>query len=117
MSKSTPGPWSIKRDETRSERGAWVIEAHDYESEKKYNHRPWMRTVTEIRGFDKQEECDAHLIAAAPEMLDRLKRCAAEFRVIHKCTDRKENLGLISLGALHAAEQIESLIAKAEGRS
>lgn len=63
--KYTPGPWRVYL-----EGYYWVIAA-DYVAVKRFGEVPPI--VTEIRDFTDTEKADAHLIAAAPELLAALQ--------------------------------------------
>jgi hypothetical protein len=63
MQKHTPGPWCVKRDKTGLPYIGVVSDPSDYPG-----------TVATVDGG--YPEGDARLIAAAPDMLDALKRIA-----------------------------------------
>ena len=92
MSKHTPGPWKYGSKLTFSEnhRGfsVWQI------------HHGWALASVQPADADGNEgEANARLIAAAPDLLEALKRVA------------------LILGSQHAAlEVIDAAIAKAEGK-
>lgn len=65
MSAHTPGPWTHEVHELSSGYSAIVYDANGYR----------------LGGFDHLTEADARLIAAAPEMLDALKRAVIEMEM------------------------------------
>jgi hypothetical protein len=110
MSKHTPGPWTIKRDETADERGMWIIEYRDLVSEEKYGFKPWMSTIAEVGGPYDKEEANAHLIAAAPEMLKELKFISAFLTPLLPQLKDQSYLEML-------VEKADRAISKAEGRT
>ena len=96
---STPGPWVVKPEEV-DDTGRWVSE------------RIWSEveeiTVAEIRPGTGHDKANADLIAAAPELLARLKA-----RVKEAWGDFPSDLRDEERERLDADE---ALIAKAEGR-
>ena len=86
MSAHTPGPWHVKRNRVttaiRDAKGHYIVD----------------RVV-------KDRDANAHLIAAAPELLEALRAIVA---VIDHAPDRECAAGVL--------EQARAAIAKAEGR-
>lgn len=101
-SKHTSGPWQIQKDEERRE----IIVAG--------NTRGW--------GWDHLFSCtdvpelaaNAHLIAAAPDMLEALENTAATLRRILKVSGLQTHAAE-SLGLDDDLTFINSVIAKAKG--
>jgi hypothetical protein len=110
MSKHTPGPWTIKRDETADERGLWIIEYRDLISEEKYGFKPWMGTIAKVGGPYDKGEANVSLIAAAPELLEALKEALPYI----EDSDADSIFGKMNIHKIK--QKIEVAIAKAEGR-
>jgi hypothetical protein len=99
MSKHTPGPWVAEGED----RETWRIRSEDY------------GTICRIHDPEGPVEHDAHLIAAAPDLLDALEALLAwqrhlEFRDV----PGKEGRSLAYAGDL---EIIRAAIAKARGQA
>jgi hypothetical protein len=90
-SKHTPGPWLARFDERRDN--------YQIFGAGKTGMRPWI-AITKCESVPAHHEANAHLIAAAPDMLGALKY-ARRFL-------RKED---------HDTDFVDGVIAKAEGRS
>jgi len=93
MTQHTPGPWTIG---SRTDGGCWrVIDAPTWDAFAKV-----VIKMTDAKADSEQGLANARLIAAAPEMLEMLKRL---------------DNSLESLGRSYRL-QIREVIAKAEGR-
>jgi hypothetical protein len=70
MSKHTPGPWTIHRHSSTSVQGSrgFVVA----------NTGGWLTTSLDIESVVKEQEANARLIAAAPELLEALEKLANE---------------------------------------
>ena len=99
MSKHTPGPWVV--DEANTNLVARLVDGvYEYVcavepssfSTREYNN--------------EQEEADARLIAAAPELLEALQACEA----------RLTHLAQNSVNVVAELKQARAAIAKAEGK-
>jgi hypothetical protein len=108
MSKHTPGPWRTQKLEGDMQQKVHV----------RAEHLP-IATVFALnstgRGFvtlTDEEQANAALIAAAPEMLEALRKANAAL----KCNIKSGNLNCICEGCT-AADAARAAIAKAEGRS
>jgi hypothetical protein len=68
--KHTPGPWSVKSDPCHFDTLSSVTGGSD-------NGKGWTTLMVEIGGLAKvdEQEANARLIAAAPELLEMLERC------------------------------------------
>lgn len=73
MSKHTPGPWHITRDDLDSGEIAWHVFA-----EKGNVCRMYRRDADDIRAGAGSAKADALLIAAAPDLLEMLELMAAQ---------------------------------------
>jgi hypothetical protein len=94
--KHTPGPWIIRHE------GVWSV-GTDHEM-----------TALVYGCTDKEEEANAHLIAAAPELLEALKAMVDKFdSEIHNEYDGTRLLE----GRLSEANFARRIIDKAEGRA
>ena len=93
--KHTPGPWAVEKDGS----SLWVVAHQPAWRSQPDGVRP-IPTDTRI----KCGEANAHLIAAAPDLLAALKRCAG---VISGSTMTKNEL-------IEALEMSRAAIAKAE---
>jgi len=87
MSNHTPGPWQVKYDELTEE---WLVF--------------WKRGYASVGGFNNTY--NAHLIAAAPEILETLEVIAKEIQI---------GDGEV-IGYLYGTEILE-VIAKAKGET
>lgn len=93
MSKHTPGPWTVG--------GARTLKVWGGPSPRDVICEPWHVAVG-------SRKANAHLIAAAPEMLEALKELDAHWSAV----------GPYAIGHDgERASKIKALIAKAEGRS
>ena len=88
MSNHTPGPWQVEYDELTEE---WLVF--------------WKRGYASVGGFNNTY--NAHLIAAAPEMLERLEYLKIRLQVV--CDDFEDIETDIDL--------LGRLIAKAKGET
>ena len=71
--KHTPGPWKIAEEDVTANLNGWrrnFILVHSTV----YNHG---QTALVPNGMDERGEANASLIAAAPELLEALRRCVA----------------------------------------
>ena len=91
--KHTPGPWGYD--------GAYDVVMRD-------DVGAWIACVNFEHVDEEQAVADAHLIAAAPEMLEALKRLRA-------VATQSLDIDLID-GGLDALAEVDAAIAKAEGR-
>lgn len=111
MSKHTPGPWVIEEKEW-TERDKTSTHWYEWSIQDEYNNMiaaGWRHGIykRELNKEIKPElQANAHLIAAAPEMLDDLK--AALIAIENGCETDTDRIGLIEI--------IRKTIAKAEGR-
>lgn len=103
MSGHTPGPWRVRTHEEGGEVVGCFVAANDVNG---YPYDAQIMGDDEYRGAPGRELADAHLISAAPEMLEAL-RFAREWIIEH----REVGKNAMTLGAINAA------IKKAEGRS
>lgn len=104
MSKHTPGPWQARRVDNQE----WQIDAPH--GDRSLGYSTWRGLVT-VYGSDDMPregrllaEANANLIAAAPEMLDTLKKCLDALVYVGPW---ETPVGLI--------ERVQWLIDKAEG--
>lgn len=93
MSKHTPGPWSVEGDKSILMRGQIVGQA-----------------FAPIGASEKQVKANAHLIAAAPELLEAAALLAHSGVV----GPEADNDGIVL--SSKAFKQLQAAIAKAEGR-
>ena len=96
MSKHTPGPWKT----THSEVGGYRVS----------DSTGWGVAVV-LK--DTNDEANAHLIAAAPQMLEALEACADYWHIKHNPGD--EHGELLSLSAERAQRLIRVALAAAKG--
>lgn len=92
--KHTPGPWIVKFHLPQEGKPMYELKGSG----------PWMSTSSQL-------EANASLIAAAPELLEALRKMAG----FHQCNDNPDH-GY----SLHAQQEVEKawdVIAKAEGRA
>ena len=92
MNKHTPGPWTLDGDEVRGGQGNCFIAVASFASAYAKSGR-----------FTKEEQANARLIAAAPELLEACKK-ALDFTLGRSI---KENLTQI-------VKELNEAIAKAE---
>lgn len=91
MSKHTPGPW------------IYNVDTFQVEQDKE----PFYKLLATVHGSKNEKNANARLIAAAPEMLDLLKRLSQE--IMQLCHTSK------NADPRHVA-MIEEAVAKAEGK-
>lgn len=103
--KHTQGPWTIHKQ--NAYHISYVVRGGEKENQiaQCFN---W-----QDKGFDANSEANAHLIAAAPDLLDALKDMLSGWRYIrqdsaHQC--------IYGVGWDRAQSAAEAAIAKAEGR-
>lgn len=96
MSKHTPGPWRVEHSAPEEGFDAWVIDdpTHGYT----------IATVADTFNKRSENAANAHLIAAAPEMLAALKEYVRDYG------DNEDGDSQLM------AEKARAAIAKAEGR-
>ena len=94
--KHTEGPWKVRGDGSR---GQWYVEAPSTRGDY------WL--VAEASGRSATEnQINAHLIAAAPDLLDALRACA----------EYMEEYGApVEMGS--SVQRARAAIARAEGRA
>lgn len=104
MYKATPGPWTPRRVDNQE----WEIDALD--GDRTLAHSSWIGLAS-VYGSDDMPregrllaEANANLIAAAPDMLDMLKKC---LDALVYAGPWETPVGLI--------EKVQGLIDKAEG--
>ena len=99
MTGHTPGPWSIYEDD---EEPTLVVQ---YETMPSYYLPIWGKIFSE-RPITDTDRANARLIAAAPEMLAALRRCAEGYERMQRNTTqpqiRFEPNDLIKEGELYA---------------
>ena len=107
MSKHTPGPWTASRDEMRK-RYMDALYVHMEETQ-------ICEVTISVRGPTEEQTANAHLIAAAPDMLEALKNAQHAMRNTNVPTHQ----GMIPAFAYDhpMMASIRDAIAKAEGQS
>lgn len=104
MSAHTPGPWVAKVDDLVPERGAVYVEGPlGWEDQSVCETYRFSRDIQE-------DEANARLIAAAPDLLAALKDMASGWRYI-----RRVHGNLSGVGWDRAQSAAEAAIAAAEG--
>ncbi|RVJ77582.1 hypothetical protein [Sinorhizobium meliloti] len=111
MSKHTPGPWTTRQQFANR----WLIEKDQGTNDAGEKLIPLClaavhTTILEVGCGERDAEANAHLIAAAPDMLDMLKAVVRWKDVIDVAAP---DLG----GFLSVLYYAEAVIAKAEDRS
>jgi len=102
----TPGPWR-----------AYISEHNTIEIEDKNQD-----IIISWAGFDSchkiipERKANAHLIAAAPEMLEALTECRDVLSKLAQ-TGKIKGMDELEKYALHGADVADAVISKAEGRS
>ncbi len=86
MSGHTPGPWRT----SWSYAGCWLVYCSNDPSASSHTH------------FSPEREADARLIAAAPMLLEALRKCAAQLEIISGMV-HDERMALIEARAAIAA--------------
>lgn len=104
MSTHTPGPWRISRDED----GIKIYDGNDTK----------VADVGGVRiGNEAVEEKNAHVIVAAPELLERLEGCVDSLHIVIRATSFVEGHNDDFERCNHiACEYSRALIAKAKGQ-
>ena len=107
MSKFTPGPWFVKNGEIR----AW-----DAEEKRSIPLCSVYRTEAYCQGFkpETEDQFNAVLIAAAPELLEALEVCAETFRRYAQSHAAKGNTAKEKAN-LDLEKMCRDVIAKAKG--
>lgn len=105
--KHTPGPWLIDEGAEMQEPGFYGAPG-DPNGYHAISADGWR-----VTGFIG--EANAKLIAAAPELLEALRK--AEFRLAKLVALNDEEPGIASPDDAAALEQVRAAVAKAEGRS
>lgn len=102
MSKHTPGPWTYLRN---PEGTRWIIDAGAFHA------------IAATAGYEPDNEANARLIAAAPEMLDALEAVWKYSLVIESSVRRGDGPEQYAgvLEALRLVKEVRAAIAKAEG--
>jgi hypothetical protein len=108
MSKHTPGPWELREYKQEKVVSSWNVHIGEYQ----VHIFPYKRIYSDDRqlsGFvqDDQVMADAHLIAAAPELLEALK-------ALETMTERHRLSGYPISDAQKAAR---AAIERAEGKA
>ena len=108
----TPGPWAVE-DPMGADIGFWIVQdgLESYEwsciaivtGDDEDTRSADARFITE-----DEQRANALLLAAAPEMRDMLRECRATFAFAADAGDTESNSFI---------EQIDAVLAKAEGRS
>lgn|SRR5678816_98780 len=104
MSGHTPGPWTLDRD-------TWSIR-----DERTYRvaRCSFAKDGASMKLSNEEREANARLIAAAPELLDRLRRMATALSTAASYIARDTDRGIAD--AFEAeANQARALIAQVEG--
>lgn len=104
-SKHTPGPWTISQQVNKH--GATVYTIGGDNNAPAGTVLPWPVASDGIRRVE-----DAHLIAAAPDLLEAVRALFAECAMVHKHWGENCN----QKAASAAIESAKAAIAKAEGR-
>lgn len=108
MEKHTDGPWmASKCDNRKNANGDNLYLVSNSPLSRRYKMR------CEVGGEDNPK-ANAHLIAAAPEMLEMLKECR-EYALTEK--EIEEDNGRNASLEITRVKELENLIAKAEGKS
>lgn len=76
MSKHTPGPWQIFEPSGLSENFLIAFVEHDADDEGR--HKSWLTRICEMSDTD-DEEANANLISAAPELAEALQRMVSRY--------------------------------------
>lgn len=81
--KHTPGEWSANLNDIRERvNNLPILEVSTVHPEETQKLPEW---IAKVRGNNKEErQANAHLIAAAPQMLEALNYCAATFAEMAK---------------------------------
>lgn len=108
MSKHTPGPWRVIKIPGQRTQINWWIEAESKEFPEGHKLR-W--NPISVCCFSSPNKANARLIAAAPEMLEALKRVKPPGHRSGDCYS-DDYIGKCVCGL----EIIEAAIAKAEGK-
>jgi hypothetical protein len=112
MSGHTPGPWAVLTDiRTDRDRNGYV-DGPEYISG--YNIIATDSEVVSCEGILSDGEANAHLIAAAPDLLDQLRAAVIQLEMAFSCIEA----GRLDEALLHCGSMMRSkkaAIAKATG--
>lgn len=109
MSKHTPGPWKIW-DGWGSRKFAPVVVDCIFEVDGKFVGN----CICHVASTNENAVSNAHLIAAAPELLEALEDILSGWRYIRQDPNHK---ALYGVGWDRAQEKAEAAIAKAKGET
>jgi hypothetical protein len=107
MSKHTPGPWKLDRDELHYGSLSTVVAG------KKSKRFPGYQMFVDVGGLAdvNEQEANARLIASAPELLEALKDLLRDIDTIDEFAINNTVLPM-----WEDIERAKALVAKAEGR-
>ena len=111
VSKHTPGPWKAAGANFS------IADTGDYDGCWEITSVGTSKRIVQIWGDDDEDECNAHLMAAAPQMLEALEDLAALVAVVN--TGAQPDVGQHNWYDLrsHLLMQARAAIAAAEGRT
>lgn len=110
MSKYTPGPWEVART-AHGEAGLSIL-YKDRSSNAQWVKWEMARVGLNSRKITEKTEANARLIAAAPDMLEALKKASTQLWASYEVTGGSHGDGI----GKETAEMIDAVIAKAEGK-
>ena len=116
MSKHTPAPWVLTIKPAEHDADFTVAEIEQPRSVKYRGAVTRMQSAEHIYGIGRDELiANAHLLAAAPDMLDVLEQCAEYFDKFADADHDQD--GFVANEAMQMLTLVMNVIAQAEGRS